>query len=229
MQLSCLRLSYFQNLSQESGGAVDVAVHHEIVFLILWCHRLEFVDGGRDDGKRGEQLVGDIGKDNAHLQAVFGLHPFLVPACRSKDAANEHQDIEHEGYSGSIPWRQNLDGDGVWQFLPLAVAVCSFYPQVIGSGRKILEDCLMDTFGAVLPVFVITFQLVGIYVFLCIAVGKKRKFYGEFLHPCRYRDFAGIGRHFFRNLFLVDGVELGERLVINDDVCYHQFRSSITF
>ncbi len=51
MQLSCLRLSHFQNLSQESGGAVDVAVHHEIVFLILWCHRLELVDGGRDDGE----------------------------------------------------------------------------------------------------------------------------------------------------------------------------------
>ena len=207
MQLSCLRLSYFQNLSQESGGAVDVAVHHEIVFLILWCHRLELVDGGRDDGERGKLLVGDIGKDNAHLQAVFGLHPFLIPSGSPKDAANQHQDIEHEGYSGCIPWRQHLDGDGVWQFLPLAVAVRSLYPQVIGSGRKVLENSLMRTFVAVLPVFVITFQLVGIYVFLCIAVGEERKFYGEFLHPCRYRDFAGIAWCFFRNLFLVDRVE----------------------
>ena len=97
MQLSCLRLSYFQNLSQESGGAVDVAVHHQIIFLILWCHRLELVDGGRNHGKRGEQLVGDIGEDDAHLQAVSGPHPLLIPAGYSKDTANEHQDIEHEG------------------------------------------------------------------------------------------------------------------------------------
>ena len=78
--------------------------------------------------KRGEQLVGDIGEDDAHLQAVSGLHPLLIPSCRSKDAANEHQDIEHEGYSGFIPGWQHLDGDGVWQFLPLAVAVRSLYP-----------------------------------------------------------------------------------------------------
>ena len=133
MQLSCLRLSHFQNLSQESGGAVDVAVHHEIVFLILWCHLLELVDGSRDDGERGEQLVGDIGKDNSHLQAVSGLHPLLIPSGSSKEAANEHQDIEHEGYSGSIPWGQHLDGDGVWQFLPLAVAVCSLDFQIVSS------------------------------------------------------------------------------------------------
>ena len=67
MQLSCLRLSHFQDLSQESGGAVDVAVYHQIIFLILWRSFLELVDGGRDDGERGEQLVGDIGKDNSHL------------------------------------------------------------------------------------------------------------------------------------------------------------------
>ena len=100
---------------------------------------------------------------------------------------------------------------------------------MIGSGRKVLENSLMRTFVAVLPVFVITIQLVGIYVFLCIAVGEQRKFYREFLHPCWYRDFAGIGRHFFRNLFLFDRIELSERLVINDDVCYHQFQSSISF
>ena len=87
----------------------------------------------------------------------------------------------------------------------------------------------MQAFVAVLPVFVITFQLVGIYVFLCITVGEERKFYGEFLHPCRYRDFAGIVWHLFRNLFLVDRIELSERLVIDDDVCYHQLRTSITF
>ena len=133
MQLSCLRLSHFQNLSQESGGAVDVAVHHEIVFLILWCHRLELVDGGRDDGKRGKQLVGDIGEDDSHLQAVSGLHPFLIPSGSPKDAANEHQDIEHEGYSGSIPWRQHLDGDGVWQLLPLTIAVGGLQAQSVGS------------------------------------------------------------------------------------------------
>ena len=229
MQLSCLRLSHFQDLSQESGGAVDVVVHHHVIFLILWCHRLEFVDGGRDDGKRGEQLVGDIGKYNTHLQAVSGLHPLLIPSGSSKDATYQHQDIEHEGYSGSIPRRQHLDGDGVGQFLPLAVAVCSLYPQVVGSGRKILEGSSVQPFVAVLPVFVITFQLVGIYVFLCITVGEQRKFCREFLHPFRYRDFAGIGRHFFRNLFLVDRIELIERLVINDDVCYHQFRTSISF
>ena len=133
MQLSCLRLSHFQDLSQESGGAVDVVVHHQIIFLILWCHRLEFVDGGRDDGKRGEQLVGDIGEDDAHLQAVSGFHPLLIPSCRSKDAANEHQDIEHEGYSGCIPWRQHLDGDGVGQFLPLTIAVGGLQTQSVGS------------------------------------------------------------------------------------------------
>ena len=97
MQLSCLRLSHFQDLSQESGGAVDVAVHHQIIFLILWCSFLELVDSGRDDGEWGKQLVGDIGKDNTHLQAVSGLHPLLIPSGSSKDAANEHQDIEHEG------------------------------------------------------------------------------------------------------------------------------------
>lgn len=229
MQLSCLRLSHFQDLSQESGGAVDVVVHHQIIFLILWRSFLELVDGGRDDGKRGELLVGDVGEDDSHLQAVSCLHPLLIPSGSSKDAANEHQNIEHEGYSGSIPWWQNLNGDGVGLFLPLAVTVGSLYPQLIGSGRKILEGSSVQPFVAVLPVFVITFQLVGIYVFLCIAVGEQRKFYREFLHPCRNRDFAGIGRHFFRNLFLVDRIELIERLVINDDVCYHQFRTSITF
>ena len=133
MQLSCLRLSHFQDLSQESGGAVDVAVYHQIIFLILWRSFLELVDGGRDDGERGEQLVGDIGKDNSHLQAVSGLHPLLIPSCRSKDAAYQHQDIEHEGYSGCIPWRQHLDGDGVWQLLPLTIAVGGLQTQSVGS------------------------------------------------------------------------------------------------
>ncbi len=97
MQLTSLRLSYFQNLAQEAGGAVDVAVHHEIVFLQLWRHLLELVDGGRNHGERGEQLVGDVGKDDAHLQTVAGLHVVLIPSCHGKDAANQHQDIEHEG------------------------------------------------------------------------------------------------------------------------------------
>ena len=173
--------------------------------------------------------MGDVGEDDSHLQAVSCLHPLLIPSGSSKNAANEHQDIEHEGYSGGIPWRQHLDGDGVGQFLPMTITVRSLYPQLIGSGRKILEGSPMDTFGAVLPVFVITFQLVGVYVFLCIAVGEKRELHVEFLPPCRYRDFAGIVWHLFRNLFLVDRIELSEWQVINDDVCYHQLGTPIAF
>ena len=84
----------------------------------------------------------------------------------------------------------------------------------------------MCAFDTILPVIIITFQLVGIHVFLCIAVAEERELHAEFLHPCRYRDFAGIAWHLFRNLFLIDRVELRERLVINEDVCYHQFRVS---
>ena len=133
MQLTCLRLSYFQNLAQQSGGAVDVAIHHEIVFLILWRHLLELVDGGRNHRERGEQFVGDVGKDNAHLQTVSGLHAVFIPSCHGKDAANQYQDVEHEGESGCIPWRQHQDGDGIWQLLPFAVAVGSLDFQIVSS------------------------------------------------------------------------------------------------
>ena len=223
MQLSCLRLSHFQDLSQESGGAVDVAVHYEIVFLIQWCHLLELVDGGRDDGKRGEQLVGDVGEDDTHLQAVSGFHPLLIPSGSSKEAANEHQDIEHEGYSGGIPWRQHLDGDGVGQFLPMTITVVCLQMKQVVARWQVLEGGAMVVAYQILPVAIISIQLIGIDVLLCIAIGEQTEVYAELLDLCRQHDVPGIARHFLADFFLEVRLQGCERYVVYIELSYYQF------
>ena len=80
---------------------------------------------------------------------------------------------------------------------------------------------------AILPVVVIPLQLVGIYILLGIAVGEECELHVEFLHSSRNDELSGIGRHLFRDISLFGRIELGERLVVNNNVGNHQFGFSV--
>ena len=71
---------------------------------------------------------------------------------------------------------------------------------------------------AVLPVFIITFQLVGIDILAGIAVSEECKLDIKLLHLCRYGNLLGIVRHYFRNITFENRVQHGKWHVVYQQV-----------
>ena len=70
LELSCFRLAGLEDLLKQAHHALDVELHEVVVVTVLRGLVAEFVDGGRDDGERREQFVGDVSEDVTHLKAT---------------------------------------------------------------------------------------------------------------------------------------------------------------
>ena len=91
LQLAGLRLAGFQYLLQQTYRALDVHLHQVVLRLAFGLLRAQVLDGCRQDGERGEQLVGDVGEDITHLQLVPDAHAAQVqPSCQIES------DYQHE-------------------------------------------------------------------------------------------------------------------------------------
>ena len=88
---------------------------------------LDAVGRRRDDGKRSEQFVGDVGEHHSHLKAVLGAETLTIPDDGESDAHNEQHYIYKVCPPRCVPRWEDLDLDGVWQFVPVPIAVGSFH------------------------------------------------------------------------------------------------------
>ena len=78
-QLAGLRLAYLKHLAEQTGDTLDVVVDEMVVGGELGRLLVHLVGRDGDNGERREQLVGEIGEEHAHGEAVLRLHIMLIP------------------------------------------------------------------------------------------------------------------------------------------------------
>lgn len=71
------------------------------------------------------------------------------------------------------------DGDGVGQFLPMTITVVCLQMKQVVARWQVLEGGAMVVAYQILPVAIISIQLIGIDVLLCIAIGEQTEVYAE--------------------------------------------------
>ena len=206
-QLSGLRLPHLKDLAQQAGEPLDIVLHQSVIGTELRCFLPQLIDGGGDDGQRGEEFMGDIGEHHGHGQAVFGLQIVLVPTYPSIDGTGQQCGIDEVGPPGEIPRRQHVHPDAIGHLRLVPMAVDGHQPETIRTGRQVLISGLPVVGIGVVPLVVIVLQAVGVAALLLTLIGQEGEPDREFPDARGQGDLFGVERLARGDFFLESGVK----------------------